>query len=204
MILIKQQDAVDCGPSCLAMIAKHYGQQADKEQLREICSLGKDGVSLLGISKAAETIGFKTIGGRLSFDTLVHEVPLPCIAHWNQNHFVVVYKIKKHNKGKYTVYVADPGNGLVAYTKEEFCEHWISTKTNGEEKGIALLLEPIEQFYAQNSEEIIPTVPTAFGLKKQIFRLLCNIIKKNMLNFATQFVKLVIIKDLNNTDESNI
>ena len=154
---IKQRDAMDCGPSCLAMIAKHYGQQADKEQLRKICSLGKEGVSLLGISKAAENLGFKTIGGRLSFEMLYQEDPMPCIIHWNQNHFVVVYKIKKHNKGKYTVYVADPGKGLVTYTKEEFCEHWISTKTNGEEKGIALLLEPTEQFYAQNDTEAVPT-----------------------------------------------
>lgn len=148
---------MDCGPSCLAMIAKHYGQQADKEQLRKICSLGKEGVSLLGISKAAENLGFKTIGGRLSFEMLYQEDPMPCIIHWNQNHFVVVYKIKKHNKGKYTVYVADPGKGLVTYTKEEFCEHWVSTKTNGEEKGIALLLEPTEQFYAQNDTKAVPT-----------------------------------------------
>ena len=155
--ITRQRDAMDCGPSCLAMIAKHYGQQADKEQLRKICSLGKEGVSLLGISKAAENLGFKTVGGRLSFDTLVHEVPLPCIVHWNQNHFVVVYKIKKHKKEKYTVFVADPGKGLVTYTKEEFCEHWVSTKTDGEEKGIALLLEPTEQFYAQKTEETIPT-----------------------------------------------
>ena len=148
---------MDCGPSCLAMIAKHYGQQADKEQLRKICSLGKEGVSLLGISKAAENLGFKTIGGRLSFEMLYQEDPMPCIIHWNQNHFVVVYKIKKHNKGKYTVYVADPGKGLVTYTKEEFCEHWVSTKTNGEEKGIVLLLEPTEQFYAQNDTKAVPT-----------------------------------------------
>lgn len=153
----RQRDAMDCGPSCLAMIAKHYGQQADKEQLRKICSLGKDGVSLLGISKAAENLGFKTIGGRLSFEMLYQEDPMPCIIHWNQNHFVVVYKIKKHNKGKYTVYVADPGKGLVTYTKEEFCEHWVSTKTNGEEKGIVLLLEPTEQFYAQNDTKAVPT-----------------------------------------------
>ena len=152
-----QRDAMDCGPSCLAIIAKHYGQQADKEQLRKICSLGKEGVSLLGISKAAENLGFKTIGGRLSFEMLYQEDPMPCIIHWNQNHFVVVYKIKKHNKGKYTVYVADPGKGLVTYTKEEFCEHWVSTKTNGEEKGIALLLEPTEQFYAQNDTKAVPT-----------------------------------------------
>ncbi|KGL55097.1 ABC transporter ATP-binding protein [Porphyromonas sp. COT-052 OH4946] len=156
-ILIKQQDAMDCGPSCLAMIAKQEGRQVDRDRLRKICSLGKDGVSLLGISKAAETIGFKTIGGRLSFEMLSQEAPMPCIVHWNQNHFVVVYKIKKHNKGKYTVYVADPGKGLVSYTKEEFCEHWISTKINGEEKGIALLLEPTEQFYTQKDAKIVPS-----------------------------------------------
>ena len=110
---IKQRNAMDCGPSCLAMIARYYGLRPERDGLRRSCSLGKDGVSLLGISKAAETIGFKTVGGRVSFDTLAFEVPLPCIVHWNQNHFVVVYKIKKHKKGKYTVYVADPSKGLV-------------------------------------------------------------------------------------------
>ena len=148
---------MDCGPSCLVMIAKHYGTHPNIEAIRKTCDLGKGGVSLLGISKAAEEIGFKTIGGRLSFDTLTSEVPLPCIIHWNQNHFVVVYKIKKRRGNRYEVYVADPGKGLITYTKEEFCEHWVSTKTNGEEKGIALLLEPTEQFYAQKTEETIPT-----------------------------------------------
>ena len=118
---------MDCGPSCLVMIAKHYGTHPNIEAIRKTCDLSKGGVSLLGISKAAEEIGFKTIGGRLSFDTLTSEVPLPCIIHWNQNHFVVVYK------------------------------HWVSTKTNGEEKGIALLLEPTEKFYVQNDTETIPT-----------------------------------------------
>lgn len=133
---------MDCGSACLAMIVKYHGMLPDIETIRAICSLGKDGVSLLGISKAAESIGFNTIGGRLSFDTLATEAPLPCIVHWNQNHFVVVYKVKRHRKGSYTVYVADPAKGSVTYTKEEFCEHWISTKIEGEEKGIALLLEP--------------------------------------------------------------
>ena len=155
--LILQQDAMDCGPSCLAMICSYYGQQISCKQLRKICSLGKAGVSILGISKAAEIIGLKTIGGRLSFDTLAIELPLPCIVHWNQNHFVVVYKIKKRRGNRYEVYVADPGKGLITYTKEEFCEHWVSTKTNGEEKGIALLLEPTEQFYAQNDTKAVPT-----------------------------------------------
>ena len=89
---------MDCGPSCLAMIAKHYGKQFDQGILLQICALGKDGVSLLGISKAAETIGFKTIGGRLSLDMLAEEVPLPCIVHWNQNHFVVVYYKEKQER----------------------------------------------------------------------------------------------------------
>ena len=148
---------MDYGPSCLVMIAKHYGTHPNIEAIRKTCDLGKGGVSLLGISKAAEEIGFKTIGGRLSFDTLTSEVPLPCIIHWNQNHFVVVYKIKKRRGNRYEVYVADPGKGLITYTKEEFCEHWVSTKTNGEEKGIALLLEPTEKFYVQNDTETIPT-----------------------------------------------
>ena len=147
---------MDCGPSCLVMIAKHHGKDVDIEQLRNICSLGKDGVSMLGISKAAESIGFKTIGGRTSFDVLAHEFPLPCIVHWNQNHFVVVYKIKKR-KGLYYIYVADPGKGLITYTKEEFCTHWISTQTSSVEKGIALLLEPTEQFYILNQVEHSPS-----------------------------------------------
>lgn len=148
---------MDCGVSCLIMTAGYYGKSTDRDRLRLLSDLSKDGVSLLGISKAAEKIGFKTIGGRLSFDTLTSEVPLPCIIHWNQNHFVVVYKIKKRRGNRYEVYVADPGKGLITYTKEEFCEHWVSTKTNGEEKGIALLLEPTEQFYAQNDTKAVPT-----------------------------------------------
>ena len=182
-----QRDAMDCGPSCLAIIAKHYGQQADKEQLRKICSLGKEGVSLLGISKAAENLGFKTIGGRLSFEILSQEVPLPCIVHWNQNHFVVVYKIKKHKKGKYSIYVADPGKGLITYTKEEFCEHWVSTKTNGEEKGIALLLEPTEQFYAQNDTKAVPT--------QRRVKFLWNYLKKYK-RFFTQLILGLLLGSL--------
>ena len=153
MDFIRQKDSMDCGPSCLSMITKHYKGRWGRNQIRYSCSLGKDGVSLLGISNAAESIGFKTIGGRLSFNTLTKEVPLPCIIHWDQNHFVVVYKIKKHRNGRYSIYVADPGKGFIAYTKEEFCEHWISTKTSGEGKGIALLLEPTERLYSQKSIE---------------------------------------------------
>ncbi|MFC4666748.1 peptidase domain-containing ABC transporter [Falsiporphyromonas endometrii] len=149
----KQLDQMDCGPACLAMIAGHYGRQPNRDWLRRRCALGKDGVSMLGICKAAEELGFKTVGGRLCFKTLSSSAPLPCIVHWDQNHFVVVNKFRKRRKGEYTVYVADPSKGLITYTKEEFCKHWICTQTNGEEKGIALLLEPSHDFYFRKNSE---------------------------------------------------
>ena len=187
MKIIRQRNAMDCGPSCLAMIAEHYGRTVQQELLHHYCSLGRNGVSLLGISKAAENIGFKTVGGRLSFDILANELPFPCIVHWNQNHFVVVYNIKKRKGNRYEVYVADPGKGLVTYTKEEFCEHWVSTKTNGEEKGIALLLEPTEQFYAQNEIETVPT--------QNRLRFLWNYLKKYK-RFFTQLILGLLLGSL--------
>ena len=153
--LIRQIDSMDCGAACLAMIINYYGRKIRQDAI--YYNLSKDGISLLGISKVAEFYNIKTIGGLINFHSLSEKAKLPCIVHWNQNHFVVVYKIKKHKKGKYTIFIADPGKGLVTYTKEEFCEHWVSTKTEGEEKGIALLLEPTEQFYVQKTEETIPT-----------------------------------------------
>ncbi|ATV27177.1 ABC transporter ATP-binding protein [Prevotella intermedia] len=168
-----------------------YGKDVGIDQLRKICSLGKEGVSLLGISKAAEVIGFKTIGGRLSFDIFAHKALLPCIVHWNQNHFVVVYKIKNHKKGESTIYVADPSKGLVTYTKEEFCEYWISTKTEGEEKGIVLLLEPTEQFYAQNETETMPNqnrVKFLWGYLKKYRRFFTQLILGLLLSSLLQLV----------------
>ena len=178
---------MDCGAACVAMIVSYFGKQPNINQIEMLCSLDKSGVSLLGISKAAETIGFKTVGGRLSFDTLTSEVPLPCIIHWNQNHFVVVYKIKKCRGNRYEVYVADPGKGLITYTKEEFCEHWVSTKTNGEEKGIALLLEPTEQFYAQNDTKAVPT--------QRRMKFLWNYLKKYK-RFFTQLILGLLLGSL--------
>ena len=150
---IKQPDAMDCGPASLVMIAQHYGRHYTLDHLRERCFLARDGVSLLGISKAAEEIGFRTVGGRLTFKKLTEKVLLPCIVHWNQEHFVVVYALRKQRKG-YTVFVADPGKGLLTYSREEFCEHWISTRTNGEEKGIALLMEPTQLFYEREGDQL--------------------------------------------------
>ncbi|MDY0370278.1 MAG: peptidase domain-containing ABC transporter [Bacteroidales bacterium] len=151
-----QADAMDCGPACLRMVAKHYGKDYSLEFLRNLSFLSKRGVSLLGISDAAEQIGFKTIGVEIGWIQLSKEVPLPCIIHWNQEHFVVVYNIKQKNLflKQAKVYISDPARGLISYTEEEFKKHWISTKSEGEDKGIVLLLEPTQDFYKQEGDKI--------------------------------------------------
>ncbi|MEN8224876.1 MAG: peptidase domain-containing ABC transporter [Bacteroidota bacterium] len=143
----KQLDAMDCGPSCLRMIAKYHGRGYSVQTLRERSNITREGVSLLGTSDAAESIGFRTMGVRLGLEQLAKETPLPCIAHWKQNHFVVVHKItKKH------VHVADPAHGMIRYTRDEFNTQWASTQTDGEPQGICLILEPTPDFYNQEGE----------------------------------------------------
>ncbi len=144
-----QHDAMDCGPACLQMVAKYYGRNYSLPGLREQCFLSREGVSLLGISEAAEKIGFRTTGVKITFEQLLQS-PLPCIVHWKQNHFVVVYGIKGR-KNKF-IKVADPGHGLLTYTKEEFLNGWISSKESEEDRGVALLLDPTPDFYAQDGE----------------------------------------------------
>lgn len=144
----QQLDSMDCGPSCLRMIAKFYGRVYSIQNLREKAFITREGVSMLGISEAAEAIGFRTQGVRITVEELEKECPLPCILHWNQWHFVVCYKIKK---GKF--YIADPAAGLITYTREEFKRCWVSTKVDGQDTGTALLLEPGPEFYGMEDEE---------------------------------------------------
>jgi ATP-binding cassette subfamily B protein len=146
---IKQMDAMDCGPTSLAIIAKYYEKTYSIQTLRERSFITREGVSMLGTSDAAESIGMRTMGVRLSFEKLAKEAVLPCIAHWKQNHFLVVYKIKNDK-----VYVSDPAHGLVKFTKEEFCRGWISTKKDGEDQGLCLLLEPTPDFYKAEDENL--------------------------------------------------
>ena len=142
-----QPDSMDCGPACLRMIAQYYGKTYSLDMLRNLSSINREGVSLLGISRAAEHIGFKTVGAAITFSQLRDKAPLPCMVHWNQNHFVVVYKIKRNK-----IFVADPANGLMTFSTEEFCKHWISTIKSGEEKGIVLLFETTNKFFNANVE----------------------------------------------------
>ena len=145
-------DAKDCGPACLRMLAKFYGREYSLQTLRERSYINRDGVSLLGITDAANSIGFKALGLELTIEQLFDEAPLPCIIHWKQHHFVVVYAIKP---GKW-VKIADPAFGLIKIGMVEFTKNW----TNGggkDNQGIVLLLEPTSEFFS-NPGEVVPKV----------------------------------------------
>ncbi len=145
----QQLDAMDCGATCLRMIARHYGRYYSLEQLRELTYMGKQGVTLLGISDAAEHIGLQSLAVKTTFDRLIRDVPLPCIAHWNEDHFVVVYKANKKH-----VWIADPAMGKFKLTREEFLENWVSDTEDEEDVGVLLLLEPMLEFYERDGEQI--------------------------------------------------
>lgn len=141
-----QHDANDCGPTCLRMIAAHYGKRYSLEYICEQACFIRTGISLLGISEAAERLGFRAIGAKIDF-TKLEKVPMPCIVYWNQRHFVVVYQID-NKKG--IVSIADPAQGLLKLSIEEFCDCWMNTdRDNG--KGAVLLLEPTSSFYKKEA-----------------------------------------------------
>ena len=143
----KQHDSMQCGITCLQMICKYNGKEYSLESLSRYCFATTEGVSMLGISEAANKLGLHTICGRITMEQLP-QAPLPCILHWSQNHFVILDKIK--NKKKF--YIADPGKGLLTYAEKEFKDHWISTQSKGEEKGIAMFIQPTPAFYELSGE----------------------------------------------------
>lgn len=147
--LYRQLDAMDCGPTCLRMVAKYYGRSVSLDYLRVKTQYGKEGSSLLGLSEAAEAIGFKTVGAKLSFEQLLQQAPLPAILFWGQYHFVVLTPQSKPGKLR----VADPAKGLITYSKSEFLAQWLGTSDHKVDKGIALLLEPLPGFHQFNAEE---------------------------------------------------
>ena len=133
---VKQPDAMDCGPACLKMVAGYYDKNYPLEFLRKKCYITKEGVSFLGLSEAADSLGFRTLGVKIPFEMLKENVPLPCILHWRQNHFVVVYKIKKDK-----IWVADPAVGNIKYSRDDLEKNWASTITDGRPTGLVLIIE---------------------------------------------------------------
>jgi len=173
------------------MIAKHYGRNYSLESLRNLSCITRRGVSLLGISEAAEKIGFKTLAAVVSFEQLDKEVPLPCIIHWNQNHFVVVPPQNfSSKKSKAKLLIADPSHGLVKVDKETFLKSWIS-KSN--DQGIVLMFEPTPLFYQQEDD-----TNTSHGFsflfrylkpyKKFIIQLLLGMLMSSLLALVFPFL----------------
>jgi ATP-binding cassette subfamily B protein len=144
---VKQFDAMDCGPACLKMVAGYYRRNFSLDFLRKKCFITREGVSFLGISEAANTLGFRTIGVKIPYEVLSGKVTLPCIVHWGQKHFIVVYRIKNDK-----IWVADPASGLIKYTRDQFEKKWISSVTGGEKTGLALILEPTPEFFGDEDE----------------------------------------------------
>lgn len=194
-----QHDAADCGPASLRMIAKYYGKEYSAEMLRRHCYISREGVSMLGISDAAEYLGFRTIGVRISFEQLAEDALLPCILHWNQNHFVVCYKIEKKRKGKYNIYVSDPASQRLCYTKDEFLKCWLSTKSGNTDKGSALLLEPGVEFGSREEEVGANKHSLSFFIKyllpykRQFVQLMCGMLVGSLLQLIFPFLTQAMV-----------
>jgi ATP-binding cassette subfamily B protein len=149
-----QPDQMDCGATCLRMVAKYYGKVISLPKLRTLSETTREGASLKNIADASEKIGFKSLGVKIDFEKLEQEAPLPAIVHWKQNHFVVVYKIKtraKRGRREGKVFVADPAHGLLVYSIREFIDNWIGKNaTETTEEGIVLLLEATPRLNQDN------------------------------------------------------
>lgn len=186
---------MDCGPTCLRMISKYYGKVFTLNELRNKAYISREGVSMLGISDAAEAIGFHTLGVKLTYEQLLTEAQLPCIIHWNQRHFVVVYALKKKK-----VYVADPSSSLLVYDKQDFEKCWLTiTEPNGNKAGLALLLEPTPAFYKHeaSSAETKISFSSLFGYvrkyKRLVFQLFVGLILGSLIQLMLPFLTQSII-----------
>lgn len=215
----RQLDAMDCGATCLRMIAKFYGKTYSLDYLRKKSYLSIEGASLLGLSKAAENIGFRSLGIKTNISRLT-QAPLPCIVHWKQKHFVVVYdihigkgdsrllerdEIKAESVNGY-VKVADPANGKIKYTIKEFLSGWISDRKEGKDEGIALLLEVTPDFYNLEGEQPNKTkfsfiLKYLLPYKKLILQLFLGMLLGTLLQLIFPFLTQSIVDfGINNND----
>lgn len=149
-----QLDGMDCGPACLRMISQWFGKKYNSEYIRNLMHVSKRGVNMLDICEAAEKLGLRARGGRISW-TDIKDVPLPIIVHWDKKHFVVVYKIKKKINGNYSVYIADPSRGLLTYNETDFLRYWIAEEKNGIAEGYLITFEATPAFYKETSKSEI-------------------------------------------------
>ena len=184
-----QLDAKDCGPTCLRMVAKYYGRDYSLQTLRERSFITRSGVTMLGISDAAEAIGFRTTGVRVTFDRLAEAPPVPCILHWNQHHFVVCYGIKKTRKGA-RIYIADPASEKLVYEEKEFKRCWLGEGADDHDKGYALLLEPGPTFY---DDEAYAKVREAEAGRKQSLTFFARYLRPHRQSLGLLWLGMVTV-----------
>ena len=180
--LYRQHDSMQCGITCLRMICAYWGKEYPAEYLDRLCGASREGVSLLGISETAAELGLKSVCARLTTGQLA-EVELPAILHWNQNHFVVLYKISRKRGGKTVYHVADPGKGLRQYDGPSFEAGWIETRSRGEDKGIAMLAQPTPAFFSKR-------VPGK--TERRSFTFLLGYLKRYRYYFGQVFLGLAV------------
>ena len=180
--LYRQHDSMQCGVTCLRMICAYWGKEYPAEYLDRLCGASREGVSLLGISETAAELGLKSVCGRLTTGQLA-EVELPAILHWNQNHFVVLYRISRKRGGKTVYHVADPGKGLRQYDGPSFEAGWIETRSRGEDKGIAMLAQPTPAFFSKR-------VPGK--TERRSFTFLLGYLKRYRYYFGQVFLGLAV------------
>jgi len=198
---IKQPDAMDCGPACLKMIAGFYKKTFSLETIRKKCFITREGVSFLGLSEAADNLGFRTLGVKIPFEMLTENVPLPCIVHWRQRHFIVVYKIKDNK-----IWAADPAVGLIKLNREEFVRNWASTLSDGRPAGLVLIIEPTPALFEKENEKEksrgFRFLLKYFRLyKKYLFQLLLGLLIGSFIQLLIPFLTQSIIDiGLNNND----
>jgi len=190
---VRQHDAMDCGPACISMIALRYGKRLSLETIRRKAWITREGVSFLGLKTAAESIGFRAAGVKIPFSRLKEKVQMPCIVHWQQNHFIVINRI-----GEKAVWVSDPALGRIKMTLDEFRKGWISGEAAGEPAGMALLLEPGPGF-AELHDDPPPKggfeflLPYLKPYRKQIIMLLAGLLLSSAIQLVFPFLTQAII-----------
>jgi ATP-binding cassette subfamily B protein len=195
----RQPDAMECGTTCLRMIAMYYGREYSAETLSQLCAVTHEGVSMQSISEAADAIGLRTVCGRISIEKVVEQRPFPCILHWNQDHFVVLYDVRTKRNGKRVYYIADPGKNLLQLDEDTFKNAWLSTRSHGEEKGVLMALQPTQEFYKHADERKKMEKPFRFlwgylkPYKRYFVQLILGLLTGSLLQLIFPFLTQAIV-----------
>jgi ATP-binding cassette subfamily B protein len=197
---IIQYDSMDCGATCIRIISLYYGKYFSAESLQGICDPGHDGVSLRVILDTAEILGYDATCGKTTIEKLINQRPFPCIIHWNQNHFVVLYDIRRNLFGKFYFYISDPTKGLQRLNEDKFRASWISTLNKNNEVGIVMTLKPSNIFFEKGSCENNLTFSSfrfifnkIISYRAYFFQLIFGLLLGSILQFCFPFLTQSIV-----------